>query len=119
MSKSEVTIFCYTIKGKCHSCGKIGNKASKCKSRKMKDDVICSYYKKLGHVKAKCIKFSQKNQVKGEVKSSGIRNNVADGEAVVVLCSMEKDCFSHEIWIGDSGASCHFCNNDDGLFDDT
>jgi hypothetical protein len=25
--------------------------------------------------------------------------------------------FSENIWIGDSGASCHYCNNDLGLFD--
>jgi len=25
--------------------------------------------------------------------------------------------FSDNIWIGDSGASCHYCNSDEGLFD--
>jgi hypothetical protein len=39
--------------------------------------------------------------------------------ADVVLTSVEKDDFDHEIWIGDSGASCHHYNNDDGFNDDT
>ena len=36
----------------------------------------------------------------------------------VILSSTENNGdIDHEIWIGDSGASCHFCNHDDGLYD--
>jgi hypothetical protein len=70
-------------------------------------------------VKANCFKLLNKNQVQGEVKSGGTRNNVTGTVADVVLSSVENDEFNHEIWIGDSGASCHYCNNDDELCDDT
>jgi hypothetical protein len=39
--------------------------------------------------------------------------------ADVVLSSVEKYGFSHVIWICDSCKSCYYCNNDDGLYNDT
>jgi hypothetical protein len=40
--------------------------------------------------------------------------------ADVVLSSMTKiEDFNNDIWIGDSGASCHYCNNDAALYDYT
>jgi hypothetical protein len=42
------------------------------------------------------------------------RTEVAD----VVFNSMSEGSeFTENIWIGDSGASCHYCNSDKGLFD--
>jgi hypothetical protein len=31
---------------------------------------------------------------------------------------LENSEFSENIWIGDIGASCHYCNNDKGFFDE-
>jgi hypothetical protein len=43
---------------------------------------------------------------------------VRTGVAGVVFNSMSEGSeFSENIWIGDSGASCHYCNSDKGLFD--
>jgi hypothetical protein len=41
------------FKGKCRNCGKIGQKAAQCKSKKMRgkrNEVVCNYCKKPGHV---------------------------------------------------------------------
>jgi hypothetical protein len=54
----------------------------------------------------------------GMRNSSGTQNGVG-GTADVVLSSMAKiEDFDKDIWIGDSGASCHNCNNDAALYDD-
>jgi hypothetical protein len=46
------------------------------------------------------------------VRSSGGTQNCLGGTADVVLSSMTKiDDFGKDIWIGDSGASSHYCNN--------
>ena len=46
--------------------------------------------------------------------SGSVRTGVAD----VVFNSMSEGSeFTENIWIGDSGASCHYCNSDQGMFD--
>jgi hypothetical protein len=61
----------------------------------------------------------KKNQIQGEVNSGGTRNKVACAVVDVVLSSVEKYGFNHKIWIGESGVSCHYCNIDNKLYDDT
>jgi hypothetical protein len=70
-------------------------------------------------MKAISFKLLKKNQVQVEVNPGGARNNVADAFADVVLYSVKKIGINHEIWIDDSIASCHYCNNDDKLYDET
>jgi C2H2 zinc-finger/Zinc knuckle len=108
------------LKGKCRNCGKLGHKTSQCKSRQIeetKNEVICSYCKKSGHVEANCFKLLKKNQSQGENNVSGLRNGVATTMTDVAFTSIEnsKD-LDKEIWIGDSGSSSHYCNDDKGLF---
>ena len=44
------------------------------------------------------------------VSSNGVVDTVTD----IVPSSIETyRNFDNEIWIGDSGASCHYCNNDE------
>ena len=60
----------------------------------------------------------KKNQNQGEGNPGGIRNRVAGTAADVVLSSIETNReFDHEIWISHSGASCHYCNDDENLYD--
>jgi hypothetical protein len=36
----------------------------------------------------------------------------------VVLSSIRKfEDLGNDVWIGDSGASCHYCNDEDALYD--
>jgi Zinc knuckle len=104
------------FKGKCRNCGMLGHKASQCKSRHVeetKTEGICNYCKKSGHVKANCFKLLKKNQSQGEKNFSGLRNGVATTTTDVAFTSIDnsKD-LDKEIWIGDSGASSHYCNDD-------
>ena len=119
-SGEENALFTSQFKGKCRTCGKIGHKSTQCKSKHGKDeknDVFCNYCKRPGHVKANCFKLMKKNL--GERNSSSTGNVVA-GTADVVLSSMTKiEDLGNDIWIGDSGASCHYCNDDDALYDYT
>jgi hypothetical protein len=84
----------------------------------MKEDerrnVVCNYCKKPGHIKSNCFKLMKKKQVKEN--GNGTRNGVAGPVTDIVLSSVEsKEEVDHEIRIGDSGASCHYCNDDEGL----
>ena len=52
------------LKGKCRSFGKLGHKEANCNSKQLKDDehdIVYSYCKKHGHVKANCFKSTKKN----------------------------------------------------------
>jgi ABC-type proline/glycine betaine transport system substrate-binding protein len=73
--------------------------------------MVCSYYKKPCHLKANCFKLTKKNS--GERDSVGTVEGVA-GTADVVLSKVSED-FGNDIWIGDSGASCHSCNENVAL----
>ena len=119
----ESALFTSQFKGKCRNCGKFGHKAALCNSKQVKDeksDIMCNYCKKSGHVKANCFKLLRKNS--GMNNSGGTQNgkNGVGATADVVLSSMTKiEEFDNDIWIGDSGASCHYCNNDAALYDYT
>ena len=79
-SGREKAFFTTQFKGKCCNCGKLGHKAAQCNSKQVKEeknDIICNYCKKSGHVKANCFKLLKKNQNQGEGNSGGIRNGVA------------------------------------------
>jgi hypothetical protein len=107
------------FKGKRRNWGKIGHKPAQCKSKHMREErneVVYNYCKKPGHVKSNCFKFMKKKQV--EENGYGTRNGVAGTVTDIVLSSVEsKEKVDHEIWIGDSGASCHYCNDNEGLYD--
>jgi hypothetical protein len=105
-------------KGKCRNCRKIGHEATQYKSKQMREErieVVCNYYKKLREVKSNCFKLMKKKQV--EENGNGTRNGVADTVTDIVLSSVEsKEEVDHEIWIVDSGASFHCCNDDEVLY---
>ena len=62
----------------------------------------------------------RKNQNQAEGNQGGTRNGIAGSAADVVLTTMTaNDGIDSKIWIGDSGASCHYCNSEEGLHDYT
>jgi gag-polypeptide of LTR copia-type len=119
-SFDEKALFMGQFKGKCRKCGKLGHNTSQCKSRqvdKTKSEIMCHYCKKPGHVKTNCFKLLKKNQNQSESNISGLRNGVATTTTDVAFASIENSRgLDKEIWIGDSGASSHYCNDDKGLF---
>jgi hypothetical protein len=53
-----------------------------------------------------------------EENGNSTRNSVAGTVTDIALSSVEsKEEVYHEIWIGDSGALCHYCNQDEGLYE--
>jgi hypothetical protein len=106
------------FKGKCRDCGKIGHKVAQCKSKQMREErneVICNYCKKSGYVKFNCFKLMKKKQF--EESGNDPRNGVAGTVTDIVLSSVQSEKeVDHQIWIGDSSASFHYCNDDEVLY---
>jgi hypothetical protein len=96
----------------------IGHKAAQYKSNQMgeeRKEIICNYCKKPGHVKYNCFKLMKKKQV--EQNGNGTKNGVARTVTDIDLFSVESEKeFDHEIWIRDSDASRHYCNDNEGLY---
>jgi hypothetical protein len=83
--------------------------------REERNEVVCNDFKKPGHVKFHWFKLMKEKQV--EENGNGTRNGAAGTVKDIVLSSNESEKkVDHEIWIGDSGASCHYCNGDEGLY---
>jgi hypothetical protein len=81
-----------------------------------RNELICNYCKKPGHIKSNCFELMKKKQV--EESGNGTRNSVAGTVTDIVLSSVEsKEKGDHEIWIGDNGASCHSCNDNEALYE--
>jgi hypothetical protein len=84
--------------------------------REERNEVVCNYGKKPGYVKSNHFKLMKKNQV--EENGNGTRNGVAGTVTDIVLSSVEsKEEVEHKIWIGDSGVSCHDCNDNEVLYE--
>jgi hypothetical protein len=84
--------------------------------RKEMNEVICNYCRKPGHVKFNCFKLMKKKQV--EENRNGTRNGVVGTVTDIVLSSVESENeVDQEIWIGDSGALCHYCIGNEGLYE--
>jgi hypothetical protein len=63
-----------------------------------------------------CFKFMKKKQA--EENGNGTRNGVEGTVTDIVLSSLESEKeVDHEIRIRDSGASCHYCNGNEGLYE--
>jgi hypothetical protein len=80
--------------------------------------IICNYCKKSGHLKSSCFKLLRKNQAEGSY--AGTRNGIAGSATDAGLTTMtSNDGIGKNIWIGDSGGSCHYGNNEEGLYNCT
>jgi len=114
-------------KGKCNNCGKMGHKASECRSRMKKtdgntnenknneqkpkrdtSDIKCFKCGKMGHFQSKC----PENEENKPKKKSSDKN--ADAVLMALSGSTKTDV---SLWIADSGASTHITTSDIGLFD--
>jgi hypothetical protein len=96
--------------------GKLGHKSAQCKSKIVQEDreIICTYGKKSGHLKSNCFKLLPKNQAKDS--HGGTRNGIAGSAVLVVLSIMTaNDGIDSKTWIGNGGASRHYCNGEEGL----
>jgi hypothetical protein len=77
----------------------------------------CVYYRKTGHVKVNCFILNRTNEA-NENGNNNVRTGVAGITTDVVFdLVLENSEFSQNTWIGDRGASYHYCNDKLGLFD--
>lgn len=139
----ETALFAGGFKGKCHSCGKFGHRARDCSlkannaatkttsdgaienSKNDKDkDIQCFYCKKKGHRIADCLKLKKKEQanigVDTKTTSDDEKSNVCLGmiDTISDECAFSKISSDYlNIFIADSGASCHMVGRLDGMTD--
>jgi hypothetical protein len=84
--------------------------------REERNEVICNYCKNPGHMNSNIFKFMKKKQV--EENGNGTRNDVVSTVTNIVLSSIESKMeVDDEIWIRDSGGSCHYCIEDEDLYE--
>jgi len=110
------------FKGKCHVCGKIGHKGADCwtlEANKGKRPAIyyqkgnietksftgnCNYCHKKGHRESEC-----------RTKQNDNANNTEEEQALMTsYCTHKEDA---EMWIGDTGATCHMKSSTEGMYD--
>ena len=120
--KALKTVFKKQFKGKCRICGKIGHKGADCwtveanKDKRptnynRKENVTtknfsgnCNYCHKKGHRESECY-----------TKQNDNANNVEEEHALMTsYCAHKEDT---EMWIGDTGATCHMKSTTEGMYD--
>jgi hypothetical protein len=106
------------FKGNCRNCGEYGHKAAYCKKDKNEEtsmsrsrensekDVKCAYCHRKGHTVDVC-------RIKQRVETKKKGNETT----LEVLMATEPSDDKGHLWIGDSGASSHMTNSDEGLYD--
>jgi hypothetical protein len=134
-NNQEVAFFGGQFKGKCRNCGAIGRKANDCKSKtnqngglnsgnhnnfqkSTNNGAYCSYSCLPGHIKSNCYTLKNKSN-----RDNGTSNNDSQGHRVfnskdVSFTTMAmQNNFANDLWILDSGSSCHYFRSVEGLTD--
>jgi hypothetical protein len=107
------------FKGNCRNCGEYRHKVAYCKKNDKNEetsmsrsrensekDVKCTYCNRKGHTVDVC-------RIKQSVEAKKKRNKTT---LEVLMAAKQSDNKGH-LWIGDSGASSHMTNSDEGLYD--
>jgi hypothetical protein len=109
----------YQFKGKFRTSGNMGHKATDCKARRdqqqrIETKVICNFCKNPGNHKAENFNLMRKNQNLGNtIQRNGVESATID---IVFRPIKSHDSFKN-IWIGESGSSCHYFKSDEGMLD--
>jgi hypothetical protein len=132
-NNQEVAFFGGPFKGKCRNCGAIGHKAKDCKSKTSQNDgqssgnhnnfqkyanngAYCTYCRLPGHIKSNCYKLKNKsNRNSGTSNNGGQGHRIFNSNYVAFTTIAMKNNFANDLWILDSGASCHYCRSVEGL----
>jgi len=123
------------FKGRCRVCGKIGHKGADCwennKKKGTKPDGKqrynqngnqnksnrfngkCNFCGIFGHKEIDCRKKKQQQN------QSETANTAVEDSECVMMCKPCGEKVDADIWLGDSGASCHMTRSDEGMFDVT
>jgi hypothetical protein len=78
----------------------------------------CIYCCCPGHIKSNCYKLKNKsNRNSGTSNNDGQVNKISNSNDVAFTITTMKNNFANDLWILDSGASCHNCRSAEGLTD--
>ena len=128
----DVAFFGGQFKGKCRNCGVIGHKARDCKSKSYQNggqnggnqnnfqgnsnqSTYCSYCRRTGHHKGNCLKLKNKNNRNSGTTSYNQDRSIFNSNDVAFTSFATENNSSGDMWIFDSGASCHYCQSLEGL----
>jgi hypothetical protein len=117
------------------NCGAIGHKAKDCKSKMSQNGgqnsvnhnnfqkyanngAYCTYCCCPGHTKGNRYKLKNKsNRNSGTSNNGGQAHRIFNSNDVEFTTIATKNNFANDLWILDSGASCHYCRSVEGLTD--
>jgi hypothetical protein len=126
-NNQEVVFLCGQFKGKCRNCGAIGHKGKDCKLKTSQNGsqnsgnhnnfqkyanngAYCTYCRHPGHIKSNCYKLKNKsNRNRGTSNNGGQGERIFNSNDVAFTTIGMKNNFANDLWILDSGASCHYC----------
>jgi hypothetical protein len=122
MEDNEKAFAARQFKGRCRNCGKYGHKSSNCKEKKdnkggrrsegSKDE---KFSKRFNGKCYNCNKFGHRASDCYLKKKSD--NEQESDKAELVLMAKDNKTMDENIWIGDTGATCHMTNDCKGMTD--
>jgi hypothetical protein len=120
----ERALFTTRWKGKCRNCGKLAHKSAQCKSKMVRDEKpveTWSYLQLLEEVRPSQVQLLWviKKESSWRQLCWNKKWNAGSATNVVLTTVTTNDGIDNTIWIGDSGASCHYCNSEEGLYNYT
>lgn len=120
----EAALFAKQFKGMCKVCGKIGHKDDDCFNLEKNKNKKAEYFKRFEKKgkgkdlsKIKCFNCNKMGHYSNKCPDK--RKPEAD-DAEVALMARETSSLKEakkDLWIADTGASCHMCNDLEGLED--
>ena len=131
--ESEKALYSSQFKGRCYKCGEYGHKAINCKADnniskprynnhqsqkhfQSRFNGRCNYCGRYGHKAAECYKKQRDSQARNQ--NNKRQSSKQDDKATVVLMGVDNPENKMEnMWIGDTGASCHMTNDDTNMYD--
>jgi hypothetical protein len=86
--------------------------------RKKSNVAYCTYCCQPSHIKSNCFKLKNKSNCdSGTSNNDGQGHRIFNSNDVAFTTIAMKNNFSSDMWILDSGASCHYCQSVEGLKD--
>jgi hypothetical protein len=136
----NVAFFGGQFKGKCRNCGMMGHKSINYKNKicqngfqngsqtsnqsgsqnsgnqvNLHNGAHCTYCRRPGHYKSNCMKLKKKyNRNSGTSTHDNQERQVLKSNDVAFTSFVTKNNLSSDVWILDSGASCHYCQSMEG-----
>ena len=117
--RDETALFAGGYKEKCNSCGEWGHKARDCRLKEKEDSRNnknefrwkCYNCNERGHKAKDCPKKKEKKD------QANVANNNEEVDIAFMTQEMKGKEKTKNLFIADSGASCHLVGNDEGMYE--